>query len=207
MKEIDYSLYVITENNPALGITHLQVATNAIEGGATIIQLRDKKAAGNEIMGIGKEIKSLCQEGGCSFIINDDVEVALEIDADGVHLGQSDMLLKEARRLVPSDMVIGVSATSYKEARAAFYEGADYIGVGPIFETTSKDDANAPIGLTALKKICEEINIPVIAIGGITLQNVTDLKKAGVDGVAVISAVSRAKNMVLATKVLAEAIK
>ena len=198
---------MITENIPSSGIDHKLVAARAVEGGATVIQLRDKSAPAGELIDIGKEIKSLCQEVGCSFIVNDDLDIALETGADGVHLGQSDMTLKEARHLVPSDIVIGVSATNYREALAAFNEGADYIGVGPIFETTSKDDAEAPIGLTVLGKICNEVDIPVIAIGGITLQNIADVKNSGVEGVAVISAVTRADDMTSATRKLAAAVR
>jgi thiamine-phosphate pyrophosphorylase len=199
---MDLSLYVITTEVPELNRTHLDVAREAIEGGATIVQFREKKKGTRETIEIGSALRKLTRQAGIPLIVNDRIEVALAIRADGVHVGQNDMPLEEVKKLVPDHMVIGVSATNLKEAILAEEGGVSYLGVGPVFPTPSKDDAAEPMGINRLAEIRRRISIPIVAIGGITLENLEVVLQTGIDGVAVISAVACAPNMKKATKEL-----
>ncbi|MFZ3062354.1 MAG: thiamine phosphate synthase [Actinomycetota bacterium] len=199
---MDLSVYVITADVPDLNRTHLDVAKEAILGGATVIQFREKRRETREMLEIGSSLRKLTREAGIPLIVNDRIDVALVIQADGVHVGQDDMPLEEVKRLVPDHMVIGVSATNLEEAIVAQEGGASYLGVGPVFPTPSKDDAAEPMGMDKLAEIREKISIPIVAIGGITLENLKEVLSTGIDGVAVISAVACAASMREATREL-----
>ena len=184
-----FDLYVITDQEVAGGLSHEEIARQAIAGGADVIQLRDKACGPRDLLRIGRSIRKITRRTGILFIVNDRLDVALACDADGVHLGQDDMGAGEARQIAPPRFIIGISVGTLDEAVRAEQEGADYIAVSPVFPTTSKSDAGPGHGLDLLKKIRQIITIPVVAIGGINPGNVHEVIEAGADGVAVISAV------------------
>ncbi|MFA5331274.1 MAG: thiamine phosphate synthase [Methanoregula sp.] len=186
---MDLDLYVITDEKIAGGRSHAEIACRAIEGGADVIQLRDKCCGPAALCRTGREIRKITAESGTLFIVNDMPDVALSCKADGVHLGQGDMRVEAARRLAPRPFVIGVSVGSVREAVAAENAGADYVALSPLFDTSSKNDAGAGHGLFVLREIREGVSVPVMAIGGIGRENVGSVISAGADGVAVISAV------------------
>ncbi len=184
----DLALYAITDRHWLKGETLHNQVRKAIDGGATFIQLREKHLDKDEFLKEAMEIKALCAEYKVPFVINDDVDIALKIDADGVHVGQSDMQAGDVRAKLGPDKIIGVSAQTVEQALLAEKNGADYLGVGAVFATSSKDDA-IEVGPEVLKAICSAVSIPVVAIGGITKENVIQLKGSGISGIAVISAV------------------
>ena len=195
---LSYDLCVITKNADHLGRTHLDVARAALEGGATIIQFRDKTLPGRVLVETARRLRELTRLHRAALIINDRVDIALASDADGVHLGQHDLPISVARGILGPDALIGASATTPPEALAAQQAGASYLGVGPIFPTPSKADAGEAIGLSALSEIRRGVTIPVLAIGGLTCENVPGVIHAGADGIAVISAVAEAPDMAAA---------
>lgn len=173
----------------------------AIEGGATLIQLREKELSEKEFLDEAFSIKEICASKKIPLIINDNVKIAKETDVCGVHIGQSDMELKEARKILGADKIIGVSCQTVEQALQAEKNGADYLGVGAVFSTSTKTDAdNVP--LSTLKEICSSVKIPVVAIGGISLQNMSQLKGSGIAGVSVISAIFAQQDIRSATKEL-----
>jgi thiamine-phosphate pyrophosphorylase len=204
---LDLTLYVITDRRLASGRSHEEVAREAIAGGATVIQLRDKEASTKELVEIGRRLRRLTAERGVTFIVNDRVDVALAVDADGVHLGQEDMPAALARQLMGPAKVIGVSAGTVEEAKRAEKDGADYLGVGPVYATVTKPDAGEPIGVEGLAEILRAVSIPVVAIGGINEGNVEEVIAAGADGVAVVSAVVAAQDIEAAARRLRRKIK
>jgi thiamine-phosphate pyrophosphorylase len=167
----------------------VELAELAIAGGADTIQFRQKGGATREMIRIAEQMRALCKKAGVSFVINDRVDVAIASHADGVHLGQDDFPIPLARKLLGERVIIGGSASSMEEAGKCLLEGADYVGFGPVYPTTSKEDAGPVGGLGLLKQIVEGIPLPIIAIGGITRDNVPLIMQAGVHGIAVISAV------------------
>lgn len=185
---LNFRLYVITGEEFHPNRSMLEVMREAIEGGANIIQLRDKKSSKKEILEKAKSLRQLTKEYNVPFIVNDHIDIALSVDADGVHLGQDDLPLVEARKLM-KDKIIGISTHSIDQARAAEKNGADYIGVGPIFPTQTKEDVVDPVTITYLKEVVEEIKIPFVPIGGIKLHNVDDVLQAGGTSVCVVSEV------------------
>jgi thiamine-phosphate pyrophosphorylase len=180
-------LYLITDRTIA-GLTHIQIAQEAIAAGIRIIQLREKHQPKKEIYKEALLLRALTLKHKTTFIINDYVDIALAIDADGVHLGQEDMPIKEARKILGKNKIIGISTHTLKQAIEAQAEGADYIGFGPIFHTTTKN-AGRPKGVNALIEIKRHIKIPVVAIGGITFENVPDVLRAGADAIAMASGI------------------
>lgn len=173
----------------------------AIEGGATLIQLREKELSEKEFLDEAFRIKKICTSKKIPLIINDNVKIAKETDACGVHIGQSDMELKKARKILGADKIIGVSCQTVEQALQAEKNGADYLGVGAVFSTSTKTDAdNVP--LSTLKEICSSVKIPVVAIGGISLQNMSQLKGSGIAGVSVISAIFAQQDICGATREL-----
>jgi thiamine-phosphate pyrophosphorylase len=198
-------LYVITAEVPHLGRTHLDVARAAVSGGARVIQVREKNKV-RDALSIAREIRRLTRGTGVKFVVNDRVDIAQAADADGVHLGQGDTEISEARRMLGDDKIIGVSATCLDEAVEAEALGADYVGVGPIFPTPSKTDAAEPIGCRALREIRKRVRLPLVAIGGITIENLEEVLASGADSVAVISAVANASDMEAAVRDLVEKI-
>lgn len=173
----------------------------AIEGGATLIQLREKELSEKEFLDEAFRIKEICTSKKIPLIINDNVKIAKETDACGVHIGQSDMELKEARKILGAEKIIGVSCQTVEQALQAEKNGADYLGVGAIFSTSTKADADN-VSISTLKEICRAVKIPVVAIGGISLQNMSQLKGSGIAGVSVISAIFAKQDIRGATKEL-----
>ncbi|WP_296013454.1 thiamine phosphate synthase [uncultured Treponema sp.] len=173
----------------------------AIEGGATLIQLREKEIPEKEFLDEAFRIKEICASKKIPLIINDNVKIAKETDACGVHIGQSDMELKEARKILGAEKIIGVSCQTVEQALQAEKNGADYLGVGAIFSTSTKADAGN-VSISTLKDICQSVKIPVVAIGGISLQNMSQLKGSGIAGVSVISAIFAQQDIRGATKEL-----
>jgi len=202
----DYSLYVVTDEELSRGFTHREIAEQAVRGGATVIQLRDKTKSARELFIIAQEIKAITRCAGACCIINDRLDIALGADADGVHLGQDDLPLTVARELAPSPFIIGISVSNVAQAQQAEQEGADYLAVSPVFETGSKSDAGPGHGLKMLTEIVHAVHIPVIGIGGINHSNLHQLFQAGADGIAVISAVVSAKDIEAATRSMKEQI-
>ena len=179
-------LYVITESMISRGRSNEQIVREAMKGGAGIIQLREKEWGKNKIKNEAIRLLKICRENNVLFIVNDYVDVALEIGADGVHLGQSDMPIKEAREICGDRLIIGLSTHSIEQAVKADMEGADYITIGPIYKTRAKDYT---IGINLIKEIINKIKKPLIAIGGINDNNIDSVLGQGVKSVAVISAV------------------
>jgi thiamine-phosphate diphosphorylase len=200
------SLYAVTDSKWLNGRTLPDVVEEAIAGGVTFIQLREKKLSREEFVSLAKEVKKVTDRYRVPFIINDDVEVAKEVDADGVHVGQNDTSVEDARRVLGPDKIIGVSAHNVEEALAAQEKGADYLGVGAAFTTSTKLDASA-LSMDTLRAICQAVSIPVVAIGGINADNILKLKGTGIDGVAVVSAVFAAENVKAAAEDLARKVK
>ena len=183
-------LYVITDAR--LGGGHLTIARAALSGGARILQLRDKSTPLPELLPIAREIHRLAREGAALFIINDRADVALAVEADGVHLGPDDLPLSAARRVLGPHKIIGASCGTPAEAVAAWRAGADYIGAGAVFGTQTKLDAGDAIGLENLRAICEATPLPVAAIGGLSRDNIASTRAAGAQMACVISAVTSA---------------
>lgn len=206
MEVVISNLYVITGEEFSKGRSTAQVVEQALKGGAQVIQLREKKYSTAKLIELGKQLRKLTLEYQATFIVNDRVDVALAVDADGVHLGQDDMPLADARKLLGTKKIIGISVDNLVEAKKAEKTGADYIGVGPIFPTNSKDDAAAPLGLDTLKDIAQNITIPIVAIGGINTTNVSQVIKAGADAISVISAIVSAADIEKAARILANII-
>ena len=205
-RPLDLSVYVITDRRLAGDRSILDVVRAAIRGGATVIQLREKEATTREMVELGQALLQITREAGVPLIVNDRVDVALAIDADGVHVGQDDMPAAIARRLIGPDKILGVSAETVEEALAAQRDGADYLGVGDIYGTTTKPDAGPPIGLEGLRRIVEAVTIPCVGIGGITPENAAAVVKAGAAGVAVVSAVMAAPDPEEAARRLRDAV-
>jgi len=168
----------------------LETVSRAIEGGARLIQYRDKKGSRREMYETARQLRKMTAEKGAVLIINDQIDLALSVRADGVHLGQDDLPLWIARKILGNEAIVGISTHTLEEAIHAEAEGADYIGFGPIFQTTTKGDAKAPVGIAAITKVKQKVRIPMYAIGGIQRVHLPDLITAGADGVAVISALT-----------------
>lgn len=190
VRELDLRLYLVTDEEMARrrGRTLLEVVEFAVMGGATVVQLRDKRSSSRDLLEKALALKELLGRHGVPLIVNDRLDVALAAGADGVHLGEEDIPVALARDLMPEG-IVGASAGTVEEALRAQEEGADYLGVGDVFGTSSKPDAGPPIGLEGLRRVCEAVSVPVVAIGGVRLDNAASAVMAGASGVAVISAV------------------
>lgn len=199
-------LYAVTDRSWIGSRSLADQVRDVLEGGATFVQLREKNMDKKEFLEEAKEIQKLCKEYRVPFVINDNVEIAQEIDADGVHVGQNDMEAGDVRAHLGADKIIGVSAQTVEQAVIAERHGADYLGVGAVFSTGSKADA-VEVSHETLKEICEAVQIPVIAIGGINKENVMELKGTGVCGVAVISALFASEDIKRATIQLKTCVK
>ncbi len=184
----DLLVYAVTDRHWLNGRTLYEVVKESLDGGVTFLQLREKDLDDENFLKEAVELKELCKEYKVPFVINDNVDIAIKMDADGVHVGQSDMEAGDVRAKLGPDKIIGVSAQTVEQAILAEQRGADYLGVGAVFPTGSKDDAD-DVSLETLKAICEAVSIPVVAIGGITLENTPQLAGTGISGVAVISAI------------------
>jgi thiamine-phosphate pyrophosphorylase len=204
----NWKLYIITDQQLSGGKSHLQVAQEAIEGGADVIQLRDKTASSRELYDSAYQIKKITRKRNIPFIINDRLDIALSVEADGLHLGQEDLPASVARKILGSERILGISAGSLEEALQAEKDGADYLGVGPVYEARStKVDAGEPRGLSLLSEIRRNCQIPIIAIGGINLENMKAVFQAGADGIAVISAIVAAPDIHKVTRKFKQTIK
>lgn len=183
-----YELYAITDRSWLNGKTLAEQVEESLQGGVTCIQLREKDAEKELVLQEAKEIKALCRKYGVPFIINDNVDLALEVDADGVHIGQSDGDPALVREKIGPDKILGVTAKTVEQAVTAWKGGADYLGCGAVFGTSTKKDAIS-ITMERLEEVCKSVPIPVVAIGGITAKNAPLLKNASIEGIAVVSAV------------------
>lgn len=202
----DLLLYAVTDRTWLNGRSLSDCVRDSLRGGVTFVQLREKDLQENIFLQEARELKSLCAEFNAPFVVNDNVQIAKEVDADGVHIGQSDMALAKARAILGNDKIIGVSATTVQEALLAQKGGADYLGVGAVFSTNSKADAKN-VSFATLKEICEAVKIPVVAIGGINAMNVFNLKNSGIAGVSVISAIFAASDICQAAVDLKESLR
>lgn len=192
-------LYAVTDRAWVGELTLYQQVEAAIRGGATCVQLREKQLDKDAFLAEARQIAALCKAHGVPFIINDDLDIALACGADGVHVGQDDMPAAEVRRRAGRDLIVGVSAHNVAEARKAAADGADYLGAGAVFTTSTKQDVTA-LSHEGLKAICDAVDIPVVAIGGINARNLPELKGTGVDGVAVVSALFGADDIEAAAR-------
>ncbi len=192
MNNIDLSLYLVTDNSENEE-KFLKTIEDAILGGVTVVQVREKTADTLDFYNLALKVKEITTKYNIPLIINDRVDVALAIDADGVHVGQSDMPCDITRELIGENKILGVSAATIEEAKKAENDGADYIGTGAVFPTATKDDAES-VTKKELIDIVNSINIPVVAIGGITKENANDLKDTGIKGLSVVSAIMHADN-------------
>ena len=188
MKKIG-RLHILTDTVLQSQFSHAELTALALSGGADTIQFRQKTGPTREMIHVARQMLTLCREAGISFIVNDRVDVALAVQADGVHLGQDDFPIPLARKLMGPQAVIGGSASTLEEARKCFLEGADYVGFGPVFPTASKEDAGPVSGLQLLALVLREVPLPIIAIGGIDRSNTPEIIRCGAHGIAVISAV------------------
>lgn len=184
-----FDLYVVTDSQLSRGRSDAEVARMAYEGGADVVQLRMKNADGGAMLEQANLIRQYADEMCRLFIVNDRVDIAMASGADGVHLGQSDIPLETARRLMGDDAIIGISVDNVEQAVAAEEGGADYVGVGAVFRTSTKPDAMQGVGLGAVFEVRQAVDIPVVAIGGINRGNIQDVIRAGADSAAVVSAV------------------
>lgn len=197
----DLLLYAVTDRSWLNGDTLYHQVEQAIQGGVTFVQLREKELAEGDFLEEAREIQKLCQKYQIPFVINDNVQIAVQINADGVHVGQSDMKAGDVRKKLGPDKIIGVSAQTVEQALLAQKMGADYLGVGAVFHTGSKADAD-DVSHDTLREICEAVEIPVIAIGGIGAGNVMQLSGSGICGIAVISALFAQPDIKAAAKEL-----
>ena len=203
----EWGLYVITDAGLSRGRSHAEVLRETIAGGASVVQLRDKGLTTRELVSEGQKLRSLTREMGALLIVNDRIDVALAVEADGVHVGPDDMPVALARELVGPHRILGVSAGTVAEARVAQAEGANYLGVGSVYPTRTKADAGEPIGPNGLAHIVASVSIPVVGIGGINETDVAEVITAGAKGVAIISAVVAADDVRAATRRLVERIR
>ncbi|MDQ0205604.1 thiamine phosphate synthase [Alkalicoccobacillus murimartini] len=191
----DFRLYAITGEEFHSGRSMVDVMEKAILGGVDIIQLRDKKSSKLDVLKKAQKLRKLTEKHQVTFIVNDHIDVALAVGADGIHVGQDDLPLDEVRKIVGPDMIIGISTHHIDEAKAAEQGGADYIGVGPIFPTNSKEDVVDPVTTTYIQQIEEEITIPYVAIGGIKRHNLKQVMEAGARRVCMITEIVQAEDV------------
>lgn len=199
--EVDYSIYLCTDRDLMTSNTIEESVTSALQGGATLVQLREKDCSSKEFYELGLRVKEVTKKFGVPLIINDRVDIALAIKADGVHIGQSDLPCDAVRQFVPEDMIVGVSATNLAEAIQAEKDGADYIGVGAMYATGTKTDAEI-VTMAELEKIRKAVKIPIVVIGGINKNTLKNFKGKGIDGIAVVSAIVSQPDVTAATKEL-----
>ena len=206
---IDYSLYLVTDRGLARGRSSLEIVSAAVKGGATVVQLREKDCSTREFIEEALNIRDFLKTRNVPLIINDRLDVAQAAKADGVHLGQTDMPLEMARDILGDTMIIGISAESLQDAIEAENDGADYLGVSPIYATPTKTDTAPPLGIEGLRAVRKAVNLPLVGIGGLNRENAADVIRSGADGVAVVSAIVAAADPETAArelkKIIAEA--
>lgn len=204
---IDYGLYLVTDQALSRGRSLLEVVSEAVYGGVTCVQVRAKNDSTRDFIEQARSIQPFLKENSVPLIINDRLDVAQAVGADGVHLGQSDMPIEMARAIVGPETLIGISAECLAHAVNAEKAGADYIGAGAIFATPTKTDIASPMGLAGLQQICETVKLPVVAIGGINATNTADVIRAGADGIAVVSAIVSADDCRKAAQTLSAIVR
>lgn len=202
---IDYSLYLVTDRPLLAGKDLVATIEQAIQGGVTVVQLREKDLSSLKFYELACIVKEITGKYQIPFIINDRLDIALAVDADGLHIGQKDLPLAVARKLLGKEKIIGVSVQNYEQALAAEEAGADYLGIGAIFPTATKDDADQ-VSLEVLQQIKQQVQIPVVGIGGIQAKNIQQMMVTGVDGAAVVSAIVACEDPYEATKNLRQLI-
>lgn len=207
MKTFDLSLYLVTDRGLSCGRSHLEVIIAAVKGGATLVQLREKTVDSRTFYQEALEIKNYLTPLSIPLIINDRLDIALAVDADGLHIGQKDIPYSVARRLLGPDKIIGLSVETIEEAREANALDVDYIGLSPVFSTTTKTDINTPLGIEGIQEIASFTKHKTVAIGGIHLENTPQIIAAGADGIAVISAIVAQPEIEKATLALKKAIQ
>lgn len=203
---IDYSLYLVTDRSLALGRELVEVVSAAVQGGVTVVQIREKGSSSREFLALAQALKGVLAPRGIPLIVNDRLDLALACDAAGVHLGQEDLPCDLARRLLGPERLLGVSVGTPEEARQAERAGADYLGVSPIFVTPTKRDTPAATGLDGLRAIRAVTALPLVAIGGLSAANAGEVMAAGADGIAVVSALMAAADPREAARALRRAI-
>lgn len=202
-EDIDYSVYLVTDRRNKTDEEFLNIIEEAIKGGTTIVQLREKTASTKEFYELALRVKKITSRYGVPLLINDRIDIALAVDSEGVHIGQDDMPADIAREIIGDDKILGVSASTVDEAKKAEMDSADYIGSGAVFPTATKDDADS-VSKEELKEIVDSIDIPVVAIGGITVKNANTLKGSGIAGFSVVSAIMSAEDPKEASRKLKE---
>lgn len=196
-----WRLYVIIDPKASRGRSDLQVAAAAIEGGADVLQLRDKEASSGRLYRVALQLRKLTRDAGIPFIVNDRLDIALATDADGIHVGQTDLPASVVREIMGPARILGVSVNTVEEAILAERDGADYLGVGPVFEARgTKPDAGLPLGVERIARIRHRCGLPIVAIGGINAENARTVRKAGADAAAVISAIVAADDIAHAAR-------
>lgn len=198
--DVNYKLYLVTDRNFLNGRSLKECVEDSIKGGVTLVQVREKDVSSRQFYNIAKEVQEVTSKYNVPLIINDRIDIALAINADGVHLGQSDMPIEIARKILGKDKIIGISAGNIEEALEAQNKGADYLGLGTTFFTGTKKDINKPIGLDGLKELTKNIKIPSVAIGGINETNSKSVMETGVNGISVISAILNNDDIKTATE-------
>lgn len=199
---INYSLYLVTDRSLSKERSTSFIVEAAVEGGVSCVQLREKNCSTREFIDEAFTLKKFLNNRNIPLIINDRIDVALVVNADGVHLGQDDMKIQDARRLLNSDQIIGISASSLEEAIIAEKEGADYIGISPVFPTHTKSDVATALGLEGIRLMNKNINIPLVGIGGININNCANVISNGAQGIAVVSAIVSADDPRIAAEKL-----
>ncbi len=189
MKKLPSGIYAIINPGSRQDMDAIALARRSLDAGVHVLQLRAKSLAAGEMCDLAKDMARLCQSYDCLFIVNDRLDVALASGAHGVHLGQDDLPLEAARSIVPPGFTVGISTHSLEEAKEAESAGADYIGFGAMYETVTKEDVTPPRGKRGLTEVAAAVNIPVIAIGGITREHINEIKQADASGAAVISSI------------------
>jgi thiamine-phosphate pyrophosphorylase len=203
---LDFDLYPVTCQKLSRGRSNLEILDQLIAGGARVVQLREKDLTLREFYELALVFREKTSQTGLTFIVNDHVDVCLAVKADGVHLGQDDFPISQARRLLGANAIIGVSTHSLEQAQAATEQGADYINVGPIFPTTTKEHAGPAVGLQLYQKVRERVSIPITVMGGINLENLDQVLAAGARRIAVVSAVVGALEVANSVKTFRERI-
>lgn len=202
-RKIDYSLYLVTDRGYLKGKDLITAVLQAVAGGVTLVQLREKEASSREFYQLALALKEALAPHRVPLIINDRLDIALAVDADGLHVGQTDLPAKVARSLLGTEKILGLSVSKPEELQEGLEAGVDYFGAGPTFPTGTKGDAGEPIGLEGLRRLRQATTLPIVAIGGINAENLPEVQKTGVDGVAVVSALMAAPDIEQAARRMA----
>lgn len=206
MDKVNYGLYLVTDTNICSREKLVSVTEAAIKGGVTLVQLREKDISTREFFAEALELKKLCKHYNVPLLINDRIDIALAVDADGIHIGQSDMPLKVSRKILGPNKIIGLSAGNVNRAVEAVSDGADYLGVGAVFPTSTKKDVSN-VGIEMLKQVRKSVDIPIVGIGGINPDNISQLYGSGIEGVAVVSCIMGSDDPYAVSKQLSQMVK